>query len=147
MRAGNSTASLSHQDAAVFPSLDPAAAHIVDVDGPALARAMGSSGFAVSRADDRPYLTGICLHQMQLDGKDCLTVAATDGLVGARIRCHGVNLPGLPAEYGMHHVIIPPAFAKEAVKLFGKSKAGWRMGASETLIVAETPRRRASSPS
>ncbi len=76
---------------------------------------------------------------MQLDGKDCLTVAATDGLVGARIRCHGVNLPGLPADYGMHHVIIPPAFAKEAVKLFGMSKAGWRMGASETLIVAETP--------
>lgn len=136
---GISTASLSFVPFEAFPTLSADGVDLVEINGATLARALKAVSFAVSKKEDRPYLTGICLHQAEIDGEDCLTVVATDGVAMARIRCLGMCIPDLPQPYALAHVIVPPAFAKEAARLFEKEKDEWKIGATDALIVAKTP--------
>lgn len=136
--SGRSKISIPFLPGADFPSISVGAlAGWFDVNGSELSKALANVAFALNKNDDRPYLTGPCLHVDEIDGSECLTVAATDGIGLARVRCTGTVKPVLPQrQHSNRHVIVPAKGADSIRKLFEDAQAGCSMAATDTLICA-----------
>lgn len=133
--AGNSRLSVPFLPALDFPAI-PIKGELgwTDIAGKPLALAIDKASFALNKADDRPYLTGYCLHGER--GGDGMVVATTDGLSLARIVAHTGGCPALPKPGNSYpQVILPPRAADSIRKLLdGSTSQGARIAATDAIL-------------
>lgn len=134
LRSGKSRFSLPSMPGSDFPAMGGRMdGEWAEIDGARLSIALKKAAYAVNKADDRPYLCGLCLHAT--DGGDGMVVAATDGLYLAKIELPGSGSPAFPSVDNTYpHVILPPMGAEPIRKLLDGAKVGARMVVNRSKI-------------
>jgi DNA polymerase-3 subunit beta len=138
IRSGKASLSIPFLPGEDFPSIgNPGGADWYDVDGNELAQGLGKSSFAYNRRDDRAYLAGLCLHAREIDGRQILTLVATDGISLARVYCPSTPEPRLPERrHSYPHVILPPKTVESLRKMFEGAQRGCSVATTDALLFA-----------
>ncbi|MDX0331755.1 DNA polymerase III subunit beta [Sinorhizobium meliloti] len=104
--------------------------------GNPLSKAIDKAGYALPKTNDRPYLTGFCVHGER--GGDGIVVAATDGLSLARVAAATGACPTLPApRNSFPHVILPSRAADSIRKLFDGAGQGCAIAVTDAQLAVK----------
>lgn len=136
--SGNSRLSLPFLPAGDFPLVQcKAPLEWTPIAGKPLAEAIGKASYALSKATDRIYLTGYCIHAER--GADGIVVATTDGLSLARVVAATGACPSLPTpRNSFPHIILPPRAAENARKLLDSAGKDCAIAVTDNLFAVRT---------
>ncbi|OCP05023.1 MULTISPECIES: DNA polymerase III subunit beta [unclassified Ensifer] len=136
--AGNSRLSIPFLPANDFPAI-PIKAELgwTEIAGKPLAAALDKASFPLKKVDDRPWITGYCIHAEK--GGDGMVVATTDGLSLARISAPTGACPALPTHNhsAYPHIILPPRAAESVRKLLDASTQGALIAATDFILAVK----------
>ncbi|MQW24259.1 DNA polymerase III subunit beta [Sinorhizobium meliloti] len=132
--AGHFRSSVPFLPAADFPLItSKEALEWTSIVGAPLSQALDKAGYALPKTNDRPYLTGFCLHGER--GGDGIVVAATDGLSLARVAAATGACPALPSpRNSFPHVILPSRAADSIRKLLDGAGQGCAISVTDAQL-------------
>lgn len=133
--AGHFRSSLPFLPSADFPLIKTKAElEWTPINGKPLAEALDKATFALTKAKDRPYLQGYCLHAER--GGEGIVVAATDGISLARVAAATGACPVLPMprDGSFPHIILPPRAAESIRKLLAETSKDCSIAVNDILI-------------
>ncbi|QRY68170.1 DNA polymerase III subunit beta [Ensifer sp. PDNC004] len=135
--AGSSRHSIPFLPAQDFP-LIPIKVELnwTEISGKPLAAALDKATFPLKKTDDRPWITGYCLHPEK--GGDGMVVATTDGLSLARVVAATGGCPALPSQHAAYPQVILPQRAAESVrKLLDNAAHGVLIAATDFILAVK----------
>ncbi|WP_164833206.1 DNA polymerase III subunit beta [Sinorhizobium meliloti] len=135
--AGHFRSTIPFLPAADFPLItSKAPLEWTAIVGNPLSKAIDKAGYALPKTNDRPYLTGFCVHRER--GGDGIVVAATDGLSLARVSAATGACPPLPApRNSFPHIILPARAADSIRKLFDGAGQGCTIAVTDAQLAVK----------